>query len=385
MNESYKNVKEILDKRKLVLPEDKIEVYELAFSFALKSEEDAMALVEFPNRVLQWGESVAKEIVCEIYLRYKDNVLFKESFKKNVNQKIVQLIESKETNGQLLADEIPRSERTLNMKRYNPKIFEEKDSLIYHAKTGSFLPVTRLSRNFNWPLVCAGSGGREDVLLDISSPILKNSYEEVLSLLRPDFHLVTLLGLVSSHTKKIFKQSGIGDIEKNTLVPLSYFIERGAGECRHHALLNAYLISRLRKERPDLSDADIIFHRQAFKKNAHAWNIVKCKDGTIFNVDSTRRAGVFRLIKDTPIQLDSFYEKGVYDLIVERYIPEWKKEEVNQQGESIKIMQEPLKKELEKDIRLSQNPNAFLSKPFNELLNDFVQDGSGEILKNSLS
>lgn len=74
--------------------------------------------------------------------------------------------------------------------------------------------------------------------------------------------------------------------EGHPVISLDEFMQSGMGICRHHTLLNTYLMSRLVED--GILQGEVIHQRHSFQKNgAHTWNLFRdTKDGTLYSLDS---------------------------------------------------------------------------------------------------
>lgn len=168
----------------------------------------------------------------------------------------------------------------------------------YIRLNGKVFPcVTRDTRDFTQPLISAGRfGSREYIYLDVDNPLL----DMLFALFRahvesePKENLGEILLELKTFTRRIFPKWIPADPKTaaehiGRILPITFFIEHEMGVCRHHALLNAFLLSKLKKE-GGLDCKRIIHHRQYFPRarSAHSWILVEGDDGAIYSLDSAQ-------------------------------------------------------------------------------------------------
>ncbi|WP_131778656.1 hypothetical protein [Legionella bozemanae] len=156
--------------------------------------------------------------------------------------------------------------------------------------------VTRDVRNFNQRVFSIGSSSsREMIMLDPEAESLKKLYAELRQNIRVGATTLEILQEISKLTQKTFPISETTLLkefvekhlkEGNPIIPLDAFMQTGIGLCRHHTLLNAYLMSRLVED--GILQGEVIHQRHSFQKHgAHTWNLFRdTKDGTLYSLDS---------------------------------------------------------------------------------------------------
>lgn len=204
--------------------------------------------------------------------------------------------------------------RNIRMHQNRAEFFDPREKRWYPC-------VTRHIRNFNQRLYSAGSAkSREIIKLDPSSPLLGEKYNNLL--LRISQHepkplsIEQILRYVAKTTRGCFPSADDPLLYQGQVVGLDTLIANGHGVCRHHTLLNCYLISRLIEE--GLIKGEIIHHRQNLDtRGAHTWNIIKA-NGKIYSLDSLW--GVIFCITDAPEAFNKCYRiPGLAAEISHRY------------------------------------------------------------------
>jgi hypothetical protein len=216
-----------------------------------------------------------------------------------------------------------------------------------------FIPmVTRETRDFNKKLCSVGSSlSREVILLDPNDQLLRTHYEKLKIQLPPitDPDPQVILEKVKKLTRDCFIEKKPDSFIKENIrngkqiISLSEFISKKQGVCRHHALLNAYFLSRLVQD--GLLQGEVIHHRQNFDQGAHTWNIFHAKNGKVYSLDSFWDN--VTCITDNPGALDSLYSHNVEAKIKKMHFAVRVKEsDVKEQRKSIAQAAAILKKHL---------------------------------------
>ncbi|KTD70797.1 hypothetical protein [Legionella tucsonensis] len=184
----------------------------------------------------------------------------------------------------------------------------------------SYSPVvTRDVRNFNQRVFSIGSSSnREMILLDPEAESLKKLYTELRQNIKKDATTLEILQEISKLTQKTFPISHQVLLkefvekhlkEGNPVISLDEFMQAGMGVCRHHALLNAYLMSRLVED--GILQGEVIHQRHSFpKEGVHTWNLFRdTKDGTLYSLDSLWKN--VTSLADNPGDLNRLYDFDV--------------------------------------------------------------------------
>jgi hypothetical protein len=189
----------------------------------------------------------------------------------------------------------------------------------------SHIVVDRHLRDFNQHLVSIGeSSTREILVLNPEASQLDEAYQHLKGLIRGTLLVDSILRKVMRVTRSIFKHaSQVDDFIQKRLssrdksIYLHEFILHKMGKCRHHALLNAYLMTRLVED--GVLNGTIIHHRQNIADRAHTWNIfIEHHSNRAYSVDS--QGDRFCCFSDHPDKLDAFYGAGVKTTLYSRYL-----------------------------------------------------------------
>ncbi|KTD43157.1 hypothetical protein [Legionella parisiensis] len=175
--------------------------------------------------------------------------------------------------------------------------------------------VTRDVRNFNQRVFSIGSSSsREMLLLDPEAESLKKLYAELRQNIKQNATTPEILQEISKLTQKAFPISETAFLkafvekhlrEGNPVIPLDEFMQAGIGICRHHSLLNAFLMSRLVED--SILQGEVIHQRHSFHKHgAHTWNLFRdTKDGKLYSLDSLWKN--VTSLADNPGDLNKLY------------------------------------------------------------------------------
>jgi hypothetical protein len=347
MPKHYQTVREMIEDRKHIPDRDFSHQVREAFKAALLNDEDARALIAIPNRILRAGFSVVPFKLMMLVKKYRHDDSFLEKLYVGLGEgqvlsqmkKHLKELQKEDKGGEYGVPDVKEQHvkaeldmRTHFMGRYNRDVYKKQGAgeagFFLKAKGVEHPVVDRYTRDFTVPLVSAGSGNREHILLDTESQDLAGYYDDFIRRLKPYFSIDDILRALAEFTKKVFASTNVSTLETvNETVPLSVFMKKRCGVCRHHTLFNSYVLSRLTKDEglPDaikktLSRVEIIHHRQNITGGAHTWNIVKFKDGRVYNVDSLWHGGVFLLRRQSPDSQDYFYSThGIGELMEKNY------------------------------------------------------------------
>lgn len=341
MPKHYESVKAMIADRKQIPSHELKHQVLKAIDMALASKEDALALVETPNRIVQAVFGVVPFKLMVLIADYKDDDefitrLFRAIEGTAASQPMKTHLEAlkREAQGgsylEKKSTHSTRDTRTHAMGVHNPDVYQvkEKPGFFLQAEDKSYPVVDRATRDFTHPIVSAGSGNREHILLDVDNQVLDEVYRRFVKSLAPEGVLSNILLQLGAHTKKLFQSKDVSGLERvNENVPLSRFMLERRGVCRHHSLLNAYILSRMSKDerlpsslQRTVSEIEVIHHRQSINGGAHTWNIVKSPSGEVFNVDSLWRNGVFALDPLDLTKQDRFYmTDGIGKLMIKNH------------------------------------------------------------------
>ncbi len=230
--------------------------------------------------------------------------------KKTFIQQFLELINNKSRIAARL------NERTFRAIANNPKVKlnNNQPGVIINNR---FVPmITRNTRDFNQTLCSVGeSDKREILLLEPQNPILdalyhalKNDIKQIDGTKQILTKVMYLTRLCFPETKPdLYIEARIKD--GRSVIKLHEMILAQNGVCRHHALLNAYLLSRLVEDK--ILHGQVIHHRQNFENAAaHTWNLFCEENGKVYSLDSLWNN--LTCITDSPGALDKLYkQKGI--------------------------------------------------------------------------
>ncbi|KTD75615.1 hypothetical protein [Legionella waltersii] len=245
-----------------------------------------------------------------------------------------------------------------------------------HYQNQYYPIVSRDLRHFNQRVFSVGSSSsREILMLDPDSQPLKDAYTELRKKIKVGASTLETLQEIAKVTQKLFPdiETTHADIfvQKslkmgNPFLSLSLFMQHGIGVCRQHALLNAYLMSRLVEDK--LLDGEVIHQRHTFpEQGAHVWNLFRdAKDGKLYSLDSLWKHVVS--LADNPGSLNQLYgldvEKGIKDVFGEFRLP-IKQNEPNKP--TAQAMPSISPKSLDKLLEIENTPkNALIGDEFPE-------------------
>jgi hypothetical protein len=175
--------------------------------------------------------------------------------------------------------------------------------------------VNRDLRNFNQRVFSLGaSSSREILMLDPESQALKDAYAELLKNIIKGASTLDIIKEISKVTQKVFPEIETSHLKTfvskllqngTPFVSLSTFMTARIGVCRQHALLNAYLMSKLVEDK--LLQGEVIHQRHTFPgQGAHTWNLFRdAKDGKLYSLDSLWKS--VASLADNPGTLNQLY------------------------------------------------------------------------------
>lgn len=163
------------------------------------------------------------------------------------------------------------------------------------TKGKEYLIVTKMMTDFcKQAIVSAGAGDRELLTLDPNSTFLEQQYQTLKTSIETENHkqgrtlnpseiFAIVIKFIREQNFKVKSNNLENDIlqlyknwpgeryESNPMIPIDYFLEKGIGLCRHHALYLSFLLNRLMNDK--LLPAGKIHHlRHTFLKgSAHVW------------------------------------------------------------------------------------------------------------------
>ena len=329
MSKQSELVKRILLERKNYNDLESIAIAcKILFKAVLEDEEAAKELLNKPNRFVQ---NLGRVIKFDALIRFKQKYphlveqLIHAGFPPNDFAKLMEESVPPASNAAEALAKVDDGRTKLAID-HNPhvKLVKEQPSVDFNGNT--YPIVTRHTRQFNNMLFSAGaSTSREIIQLDPCSRILKGIYarlketicigestnEILLHVLR-----VTSDIFQSTHEEIITRSRGRKKSEP-TIIALDEYIAAKVGVCRHHALLNAYLLSRLTEDQ--MLRGDVIHHRQNFREGVHVWNLFRDNnDGKLYSLDSLWYKGV-SLADVKPGTLDVIYHCSVEKEIYKRF------------------------------------------------------------------
>lgn len=226
--------------------------------------------------------------------------------------------------------------------KHNKKIIEKKGEPFVKYYEGSIPVVTSKTRNFSQRLCSVGvNEEREIILLEPTDILLDARYKLLKQAIADERSIEAILHMIANFTKETcfpnkkpddFIKEELKNKDNQGFIPLSKFVAKGQGVCRHHALLNAYFLSRLVKD--GILKGHVIHHRQNLKGGAHAWNLFRTPNGQFYSLDSLW--GKVIPISDNPKLMDKTYGCDFQRIIKNKYPPEVFKLNIKETLEEIK-------------------------------------------------
>jgi hypothetical protein len=392
-------VKAILTNRHKINNRDQIkEICSILFDLALRDSDAAETLFAEPNRFIQIIPDVlSKEKLLKFAHIHNEHLVEKLiNLAKLSNVKLVQEMRQaaliKQNRDQQFNALLQRTQpierepilpvgqkqqndligRTHLAIQRNPLIRDKNNTkgIMLHNE---FIPmVTRHTRDFSKKLCSLGASiSREAILLDPDDPLLKTLYEQLQKQLPTSSDPQVILEEVKKLTRSCFTGKNVDSLVKENLrngkqiISLSEFILRRQGVCRHHTLLNAYLLSRLVQD--GLLLGEVIHHRQDVAQNgAHAWNVFRAQNGKVYSLDSLWND--VTCITDNPGAINSLYRHNVEEKIKEMHFSAPQQErQIKEQRENL-VQDAIIKKPLEiqkQELPFIQNYLNPLSPPPN--------------------
>ena len=291
------------------------------FECALQDKEIAVLLLSEDNRIVQ----KISEKNDDDFLRFK--AAHPDLFEQLLAKARLSEARSKVLRSRYLQDRLPLPDggRTLLAVQRNEWLKRGLGDEISVSHNGIEYPmITRHTRDFNVGLCSVGSSSsREIIVLDPSSRLLQAYYSLIIkSAAEKCLSTQEVLQLVLRSTRNVFPSSAAHKLpEKPKVEPfvmlLDEFMNAGAGVCRHHTLLNAYVLSRLVAD--GILQGDVIHHRQNIGRGAHTWNIFQDKrDGKWYSLDSLWDKLI--CLDDNPGKVNEVYtDAHIEEKLRERY------------------------------------------------------------------
>lgn len=335
MTDKSKLVAKIIANRRNIKKEDFPMVCNMLFKLAIEDREAADVLIKDPNRLIQAFEQyIPKTDLIQFGRLYPDLIelliknarispsLAKEIRLVKVELEFPRIIKLKEESHEHLRSD-PLDGRTRQAVENNRfvKLVAGKPVVDYNG--AQYPLVTRKTRNFVQTLFSAGSSNsREIIMLDPSSKLLQSIYDRLKTRIPRGASTLEILKIVSLLTQEQFRDDNVDDFiaqrlnQGENFLSLDEFIREGKGVCRHHTLLNAYLLSRLVQDK--MIEGEVIHHRQNFESGAHTWDLFRdSKDGKLYSLDSLWKN--VTSLADQPGALDRLYRCPVEQNIFSRY------------------------------------------------------------------
>ena len=310
------------------------------FECALQDKEIAVLLLSEDNRIVQKISEKSDDDFLRFKAAHPD--LFEQLLAK------ARLSEERSTvlRSRYLQDRLPLPDggRTLLAVQRNEWLKRGLGDEISVSHNGIDYPmITRHTRDFNVGLCSVGSSSsREIIVLDPSSRLLQAYYNLIIkSAAEKCLSTQEVLQLVLRSTRNVFPSSAAHKLpEKPKVEPfvmlLDEFMNAGAGVCRHHTLLNAYVLSRLVAD--GILQGDVIHHRQNIGRGAHTWNIFQDKrDGKWYSLDSLWDKLI--CLDDNPGKVNEVYtDAHIEEKLRERYSSTLQDNPVHQQNTHLKSL-----------------------------------------------
>ena len=150
--------------------------------------------------------------------------------------------------------------------------------------------------------------------MDPDSLVLKKHYQYIKDITLSDSNTEDILTMVCETTRGVFTDSEEKEFIQNKLkeddsfIVLDDFMEAKIGVCTHHALLNAYILSRLIDD--GFLKGQVIHYQQQLNDRTHVWNLfIDEQDGNRYSLDSLLRD--VTSITEKPGALDKLYRSKV--------------------------------------------------------------------------
>ena len=299
MKNAAEMVEHLIKKRKEIPQNQLAEVCKLLLLLSIKDEKAAKIFVKHPHRFLQNANKLAPEETAQFLKKYASNNGILQKFIKHAG--ILQQLAGRAANinlnyqGKCLQKQINAYKKSLNdifdgrtllMAKHNPNVALEDKRPVVDVNGQEVPCVTRYTRNFNQKLASVGaSNSREIILLNPDSQTLEDTYLKLKSAVKKQKNIAMKLQVLNKITQKVFPNSKLNTNYDGKFISLGQFIRDNAGVCRHHTLLNCYLLSRLKEDGLIPKDSEIIHHRQNVKQGAHTWVILKTNSQR-FSLDS---------------------------------------------------------------------------------------------------
>lgn len=302
------------------------------FNLALQDADSARLLATTNNRITQKFKIVIKQEDLVLFMKkYPDLIKgLDKNWLLDSHMWMKLMLMAKEPGQpkkqrELLAKEFDG--RTQHAVLNNQFIRKDEDTerLTVEYKGTKYPLITRHTRHFNQPLVSAGGTSRELILLYPQSPKLQEIYNTLKQEIVAGASTKEILQKIMTTTRNQLKGTDIDEfvneqlkINGGALIPLDVFLERGIGVCRHHSLLNAYLLTRLVQD--EILEGDVIHHRQDFKKGAHTWNVFRDhRDGKLYSLDSLWNN--ITSLAEKPGAINTLYREDVESVIAQHFGP----------------------------------------------------------------
>lgn len=326
---------QLINSRKRIRPDNLPQAGRLLFEIAMLDKEAAQIILAQPNRLNQSFSTIATE---------EELVKFAGKYPHLKKQLIIcanlphalalMILNAKGAHSPALTDFRGEallaqamhffSDRTMLAFEHHAEISPAAREAGLHVDGEGIPVVTRHTRHFNQRLRSYGSTDtREIIEINPEAPRLTKTYDVLKANLSPLMTTKNILECVMLLTKLTLPDTAVETLVSETTasrtpVTLDTFIQHKVGVCRHHALLNAYLLSRLVDD--GILQGEVIHHRQSLQEGVHTWNLFR--DGTsglLYSLDSLWRN--LTLLQEHPGELNRLYETPVEEKIFKRYGP----------------------------------------------------------------
>ncbi|HHT0592193.1 TPA: hypothetical protein ACTXXA_002178 [Legionella anisa] len=325
MASHFEIIENYLKDRKLYKTQQQLsQVMPTIYASALEDKKAAELLLKEPNRFMQnLKQHIKPEQLRLFLLKYPD---LEASFQKmaGLSEDEMHLLRGLNKAEKPKVDGDPpviRSDmnRTKLAGQYNDRIKFIHGQPHIHYQNNDYPVVTRDLRNFNQRVFSAGtSPSREILMLDPDSKVLKDLYSELRQAIKQGATTKEVLEEISKLTNKAFPVSQDARLSEfiaeqlkkgSPFISLDSFMKAGIGLCRHHALLNAYLMSRLVED--GILQGQVIHQRHSFpNRGVHTWNLFRdTKDGKLYSLDSLWKK--VTSLADNPGDLNKRYRLDV--------------------------------------------------------------------------
>lgn len=305
-------------------PQQLSQVIPTIYASVLEDKKAAELLLKEPNRLIQnLKHHIKPEQLRLFLLKYPD---LEASFQKmtGLSEDEMNLLRKLNKAEQPKVDGVPpvvRSEmnRTKLAVQHNERIKFIHGQPHINYQNNDYPVATRDLRNFNQRVFSAGtSSSREVLMLDPDSKALKDLYSELRQAIKQGATTKEILEEISKLTKKTFPISQDARLSEfiaehlkksSPFISLDSFMQAGIGLCRHHSLLNAYLMSRLVED--GILQGQVIHQRHSFpNRGVHTWNLFRdTKDGKLYSLDSLWKN--VTSLADNPGDLNKLYRLDV--------------------------------------------------------------------------